>query len=928
MKRSTLLYAILAAMLAPLLPLNAQQKQDALYIYRNDGGFHGFFFGDIDRIEYSKTDTLGVEQDDYVVQEIYALDSLFRIPLSAIDSVTFVTPETVYKPDVVHTTESDLWNYVIGSDSVSMLKLATNTPTGMIPKVGDKIVTTKSREFLPGGFYGLVKSVQANTGGYLVCCDIPPLIELFDQFVCKAAIRGVADDGSGARSITRSENAFESDVVLPGKRLNIDLRKLGDLPYSITDQWSVKGTGALDVGFEQTLRTRLFVAVRWPLGFNYDCVSRLQTTTWLDLTLSGEVSGQFDIPLHKSVSEPKVWIPDTPFTIECEFGLSSSISGKVEFNLHRKYVASCYQMLQYNDSFYDEEHSQSAESFHTLANESKTSLTGEATISAGPYFGVYCCFIDKRISKVGLRGDMGMKATVKAELSLKDYLLGEIPGALPAYMLLAPTPMYDLLNRDASVSWTPFLKCDFEAQLAQRKEWKYTKTLFDEGTLQYLFDFDMGLKFEGGLVPEFKNTALKFDSDMVPTASVDIRRPALFYPPVGFAAYYKESGKQLGSTLWKTNTYKESELKNYSMKLPKFGGGKEVRVYPIVKMLRKYDLLASPYASYTVPAEMTVKPDLIETIGDASENKFTVTDNLDWNEDEYTRNVEIDFGKDVEPWFTGKWVGNDYVINISKNEGTQRRTADVTFTTSNKNESVKLEKTVTVKQEVAAEDLPTVSTTEIIVPRYGGTAFVAYTRGEYATTGYSIPNNGWLTGHWGYDNVSPSRYPRQLYLFVAPNTTGKERVDTVQLGWAKDSSVPMDQRYIIKIVVKQEAGPSNLQEMRNILVGTWEHFETGEVMDMRSTFVFNADGTYRRDVIYTAHLRDHDNSMEVGTYEVTKYEQTKGANFMRIYLKLDRDFTSYKDGSNMPAASHGTTNIYLDITPHFIEYLQFSHDPK
>ena len=55
--------SILVAVLAmfSVLPVSAQQTQDALYIFRNDGQFNAFFFGDIDRIEYSKIDTLGVE---------------------------------------------------------------------------------------------------------------------------------------------------------------------------------------------------------------------------------------------------------------------------------------------------------------------------------------------------------------------------------------------------------------------------------------------------------------------------------------------------------------------------------------------------------------------------------------------------------------------------------------------------------------------------------------------------------------------------------------------------------------------------------------------------------------------------------------------------------------------------------------------------
>ena len=53
-----------------LLPLSAQQTQDALYIYRNDGKFNGFFYDDIEKIEFSRIDTLGVEHQDYVVQEV------------------------------------------------------------------------------------------------------------------------------------------------------------------------------------------------------------------------------------------------------------------------------------------------------------------------------------------------------------------------------------------------------------------------------------------------------------------------------------------------------------------------------------------------------------------------------------------------------------------------------------------------------------------------------------------------------------------------------------------------------------------------------------------------------------------------------------------------------------------------------------------
>ena len=132
MKRYTLYILVAILGMLNIQPAEAQQKQDALYVFRNDGKFNAFYYADIERIEYSKVDTLGKEQSDYVVQEIYALDTIVRIPISAIDSVAFVTPETVYKADMAATAKSDLWKHVIGSDSISTLLLSSSTPSSNI----------------------------------------------------------------------------------------------------------------------------------------------------------------------------------------------------------------------------------------------------------------------------------------------------------------------------------------------------------------------------------------------------------------------------------------------------------------------------------------------------------------------------------------------------------------------------------------------------------------------------------------------------------------------------------------------------------------------------------------------------------------------------------------------------------------------------
>lgn len=46
----------------------AVQAQDAFYVYQNDGRFEGFFYDQIIRMYYAKTDTAGQDYDEYVSQ--------------------------------------------------------------------------------------------------------------------------------------------------------------------------------------------------------------------------------------------------------------------------------------------------------------------------------------------------------------------------------------------------------------------------------------------------------------------------------------------------------------------------------------------------------------------------------------------------------------------------------------------------------------------------------------------------------------------------------------------------------------------------------------------------------------------------------------------------------------------------------------------
>lgn len=96
------LFLVLLALISST-SLNAQSQSsgqiiedgEAFYIYRNDGDFNGFFYDEVEEMRYSKVDLEGVEHDDYVIQEVVTADSLYRIPLCAIDSIGFVQPEII-----------------------------------------------------------------------------------------------------------------------------------------------------------------------------------------------------------------------------------------------------------------------------------------------------------------------------------------------------------------------------------------------------------------------------------------------------------------------------------------------------------------------------------------------------------------------------------------------------------------------------------------------------------------------------------------------------------------------------------------------------------------------------------------------------------------------------------------------------------------
>lgn len=306
MKRYTYLIYIVAALLTALTaqPAMAQNEQNALYIYRNDGQFNAFFFGDIDHFEYSCIDTLGVEHDEYVVQEIHALDSVYRIPLTAIDSVSFITPETKYKADVFRPDKS-IANYITASDSVYWIRLSANTPSALIPKVGDKLLIEEESPLIPDGFGGLVTSVDKNGSGYTVMTGPLELTDIYDQLVIKAAGASPGMENASTAAARRRGILDGYDIsITPEEEINLptisNTINLKRTHAFLADNSPLQINGDLQGSWSSTvsikLKLRAFLTITPFTGFNYYEENEFDIESENATNVTGGFSARLELP--------------------------------------------------------------------------------------------------------------------------------------------------------------------------------------------------------------------------------------------------------------------------------------------------------------------------------------------------------------------------------------------------------------------------------------------------------------------------------------------------------------------------------------------------------------------------------------------------------------------------------------------------------
>lgn len=460
----------------------SQTIGEAFYVYRNDGMINTFYRSEIDSISFSYYDADSVLYDEIVSQVVYTPDSIFQIPLAIIDSVGFVTPETKYKPDVIRL-EGVIRNYILGSDSLTVF-FRSDTPSDILPKVGDKLVTTEMSKVFAGGFIGQVEEIEQNGDTIFLNCDVIGIEEVFECFYYSTNGKSQGNPQT-ARAIEWDWNnyyapgpfAFSFTSFLDANFTPIDC------PFKISPK--------LDVAIAPTFMGKGSIIVHPLRGVVINMDIKQHTSFTMDMVVSGEKNVKRDfapefMPMYPIL--PFVYIyGDVGFFIEAniKLALEEHLNQSLDYNIH--YEASYLPIPPLPITT-------SIPKFKitnvNLTTEHNTKFMADGYIAGGIFGEIGIVpFLTKHIAKAGFRFEGGIKLG-------GDVIIYNSDGMNS----LSSTSPYERL-KSGELYVKPFCRVGMGARLLGVG--KGEVNLFEK-------DWDLG-RFK--LVPDFTNTKLTRNED-------------------------------------------------------------------------------------------------------------------------------------------------------------------------------------------------------------------------------------------------------------------------------------------------------------------------------------------------------------------------------------------------------------------------------
>ena len=562
MKQRCLFISLLALMVSvfQLIPVQAQ-NQFAIYNYRNDGDFNAWLDIDVEKITYSCTDLDGVEHDDIVVQEVWTPDSVYRIPISAIDSIGFRAPKPEMKEGIFHITEDHL-PYAVSVEDLTVT-FRSSIPTSLLPSIGQVVISDVYDEPFEIGFAGRVKNVVNSNGTITVICEEVGLGDVYDQLIYVGKTNAYEDeaDYSKASCAPRKIKIYDNGVI--------------DVPLG---KFSLKVSDGSDASVSLSAKPSL--TVDYLVAYNvkgvqnqFKVVAKPKVEYGLDYKIKVKKS--------KSLEDYLAFIPietGVPgLRIKVRFGAFLDLEGSVSLDGNMTYTTETTCGF---DSNIDENHG----FFYSVDSgweDPEVSLELEGSLFSGPVVQVSAYIIYEK-------GFPCVKFNLKPGVEFSGKIVASSDG-LSEYGFNA----YDML-KDSKLSLGGKLKAESSASVFGKK--------FD--LLGYSLSPDW-LRFDFLLFPKFTKPELINSSNFNPTSLYsEVSGQTLFTTNVGMAVY-DEFENPVSEDISIYNYVEKPTTTYVSHNMVDYSSGKYL-VRPLVKNIFG-TFPASPVAEFTVPEPVSLE---------------------------------------------------------------------------------------------------------------------------------------------------------------------------------------------------------------------------------------------------------------------------------------------------------------------------------
>ncbi len=593
---------VTALIVVAISAISSLAQEPAMYIYRNDGRMNAFLMNRVDSMSYSKIGIDGVEYAVPVVQEIWTKDSLYRIPISAIDSIGYQTPEPIFKDNIFFIDETNVGKVVDVDFNTLTITFRSGTPSSQLPTKGQIIFCDLNEEPFPMGFAGRVTKVSSTASGKTYTCDVASPEEVYDRLLVVGHIGADGTHNSSAKlkSNTKGHNEATYDInvsllkplYVKGKGTvaidyTIDLNVFNDDPTSVYLLWQ----NDLDLDFSIKLKKDT-VTGAIPSAWDQNEMVKERWNTPV------RVLNVYGIDLY--IMTGSYFSFEGDFTLEAS-GLKYKVSKKEEYCYNSSWTTPWTHRTLQDDAGWNFE-----DGFESFANDIKVKAELAGKIS----FGV-CAEADIAIWKpkwaslgIAIKAGPELKGSVSLDTDvLKTMAQNGIEAA-----------MYKEFSENVKLTLGVKVGADILARLG-KKEWKlvsFSTTLFpttvtmlpklSKPALPKIYKVE-----ENTFMLEPSNgwdNNLGWNSNNPLMVKTTAKNFILFPGPIGLSIY-DSKGKELyngfaeGFKNWhwtQTSSYATS-INNYS--------AQKIKVYPQFKLFGFIPIKGEP-AEITIPKSMTL----------------------------------------------------------------------------------------------------------------------------------------------------------------------------------------------------------------------------------------------------------------------------------------------------------------------------------